>query len=236
MKTVIVLALLMQAPAPSGPLVSAHADVRWTDEARHREIAVRFWKPTGSDSPRRPVVIFAPGAGTPASSYTAKVEDLASHGFVVITVDSPNDMPRCPAAEAGVTYDEMVEVGMRCLRERAEVVAGDIRFVIDRAAKEFDITRLAAVGHSLGGFAALRARQQDARIRACVNEDGGTADGVFLRYPDASPPSQPVLYVEASVPSPTDRQLATNGITRDEWKARLDRMANIVHEQQMRSV
>ena len=236
MKMVIVLALLIQAPAPSGPLVSAHADDRWTDDARHREIAVRVWTPTGSASPARPVVIFAPGAGTPASSYAAKVADLASHGFIVITVDSPGEMPRCPTPEAGATYDQLVEAGMRCLRARADVVAGDIEFVIDRAATQFDITRLAAVGHSLGGFAALRACQQDSRIRACVNEDGGTADGVFLRYPNASPPRQPVLYVEASVPSPTNRQLATNGLTRDEWNTRLDHMVHVVHEQQMRSV
>jgi pimeloyl-ACP methyl ester carboxylesterase len=129
----------------------------------------------------------------------------------------------------------MVEAGMRCLRERADVVAADMRFVIDQIAKQFDIGQLAAVGHSLGGFAAVRACQQDARIRACVNEDGGTADGVFLNFPGALAPKQPLLYVEASVPTPTDQQLAVNGITRDEWNRRLDRMVTIVHEQQMRS-
>jgi dienelactone hydrolase len=234
MKTVIVLALMIQAPAPSGPLLFAHADYRWLDGARRREIAVRVWTPAVSDSQPRPIVVFAPGAGTPASSYTAKVEDLASHGYIVIAADSPGEMPRCPPP-AGVTYDEMVEVGMRCLRERADVVAADMRFVIDQIAKQFDITQLAAVGHSLGGFAAVRACQQDARIRACVNEDGGTADGLFLNFPGALAPKQPVLYVEASVPTPTDQQLAANGITRDEWNRRLGRMVNVVHEQQMRS-
>lgn len=234
MKTVIVLALLIQAPAPSGPRSFAHVDYRWLDGARRREIAVRVWTPVPSDSGTRPVIIFAPGAGTSASAYTAKVEDLASHGYIVVAEDSPGEMPRC-SPPPGSPYDEMVEVGMRCLRDRADVVAADMRFVIDQIAKEFDITRLAAVGHSLGGFAALRACQQDARIRACVNEDGGTADGVFLNFPGAVAPKQPVLYVEASVPTPSDQQLAANGITRDEWTRRLGRMVNVVHEQQMRS-
>lgn len=234
MKTVIALALLIQLPASSGPSSFAHADYEWNDNARHREIAVRVWTPTISATRPRPIVIFAPGAGTLTSFYSAKIEDLASHGFIVIAANSP-EMPRCPTPLAGVPYDEMVEAGMRCQRERADLVADDIRFVIDQTAKQFDITHLAAVGHSLGGFAALRACQEDSRIRACVNEDGGTADGVFLRYPDASSPKQPVLYVEASVPSPTDQQLATNGITRDEWNRRLDRIVNVVHEQQMRS-
>jgi hypothetical protein len=106
MKAVIVLALMTQAPIPSGPYRFAHADYQWTDGARRREIAVRVLTPAPSDSRMRPII-----------------------------------------------------------------------------AKQFEITHLAAVGHSLGGFAAVRACQQDARIRACVNEDGGTADGVFLRYP-----------------------------------------------------
>jgi dienelactone hydrolase len=234
MKTVVVLALMIQAPTPSGPLGFAHVDHHWTDSARGRDIAVRVWTPVPADSQPQAIVVFAPGAGTPASAYTAKVEDLASHGYIVVAADSPGEMPRCPPAP-GVEYDEMVEAGMRCLRERADVVASDIRFVIDQVAKQFDITHLAAIGHSLGGFAAVRACQQDHRIRACVNEDGGTADGVFLRYPGALSPKQPFLYVEGSVPTPTDQQLAANGITRGEWDARLERMVNVVHEQQMRS-
>jgi dienelactone hydrolase len=234
MKTVIALALLVLASAPSGPLLFAHADYQWVDSARHREIAVRVWTPTISDARPRPVVVFAPAAGTLTSFYSAKVEDLASHGFIVIAANSP-EMPRCPTPSAGLPYDEMVEVGMRCQRERAALVADDIRFVINQASKQFDITLLAAVGHSLGGFAAVRACQEDLRIRACVNEDGGTADGVFLRYPGATSPKQPVLYVEASVPNPSDQQLAMNGMTRDEWNKRVDRVVNVVHEQQMRS-
>ena len=234
MKTVIAFALLVQALAPSGPLLFEHADYRWSDSARHREIGVRVWTPTISDPRPKPVIVFAPAAGTLTSFYTAKAEDLASHGFIVIAANSP-EMPRCPTPLAGISYDEMVEVGMRCQRERAALVADDIRFVIDQASKQFDITLLAAVGHSLGGFAALRACQDDSRIRACVNEDGGTADGVFLRYPGAASPKQPVLYVEASVPNPTDQQLAINAMTREEWNRRVDRIVNVVHEQQMRS-
>jgi dienelactone hydrolase len=234
MKTFVVLALMIQAPTPSGSYGFAHADYHWTDSGRGREIAVRIWTPAPSDSQTRPIVVFAPGAGTPTSAYTAKIEDLASHGYIVVAADSPGEIPRCPPPP-GVAYDEMVEVGMRCLRERADMVAADIRFVIDQIAKQFEITHLAAVGHSLGGFAAVRVCQQDVRIRACVNEDGGTADGVFLRYPGALSPKQPFLYVEGSVPTPTDQQLSANGITRDEWNGRLDHMVNVVHEQQMRS-
>src|SRR4029453_13790143 len=36
-----------------------------------------------------PVVIFAPGGGQKALSYTALLEDLTSHGFVVAAIDPP---------------------------------------------------------------------------------------------------------------------------------------------------
>src|SRR5712671_1115967 len=133
MTTIIVLALMIQTATPSGPIVFAHADYHWLDSARHRDIAVRVWTPASSDSRPRPIVVFAPGAGTPSSSYTAKVEDLASHGYIVVAMDPPDQMPPCPSP-TGVSYDEMVEAGMRCLRERADVVAADMRFVIDQIA------------------------------------------------------------------------------------------------------
>jgi hypothetical protein len=65
---------------------------------------------------------------------------------------------------------------------------------------------------------AVRACQREPRINACVNQDGGTADGVFLQYPDAKPLTQPFLYVEAAPPPMfTDPQLAERGITREAW-------------------
>src|SRR5437868_796928 len=103
MKTVIALALLIQAS--SGPLFFAHADYQWSDSARHREIAVRVWTPPISDPRPRPIVVFAPAAGTLTSFYAAKIQDLASHGFIVIAADSP-EMPRCPTPLAGIPYDE----------------------------------------------------------------------------------------------------------------------------------
>lgn len=247
MTTALLLALLAQAPAASGPSEVGRADYHWTDRSRGREIGVHLWYPAPSGPQPAPVVLFSPGNGTPVSSYTAKLNDLASHGYLVVAPDYPGEMARC-TPRAGAPYDEIVETGMRCLRERADIVAADIRFVIGEIETlnhtrggspdlegRFDMTRLAAIGHSLGGFASARACQLDARIAACVNEDGGTADGVFLRFPGAAPAKQPFLYVEASVPAPTDQQLAANGSTRADWNARLARLTTVVHEQQMRS-
>jgi dienelactone hydrolase len=239
------------APTPTGPLGVRRAEYHVTGAAPGRELQVHLWYPYPLPPRPSPVILFSHGAGTPATQYTAKLDDLASHGYMVVAPEFPPDPPgaqaRCRAPD-GTPYDEMVEIGMRCLRERAQTVADDIRVVLDWIAElnatrgrspdvggAFDPARIAAVGHSLGGFASVRACQQDPRIVACVNEDGGTADGVFLRYAGASSPRQPILYVEASVPAPTDQQLAAGGITRADWNTRLDRMVSVVHEQQLRS-
>jgi hypothetical protein len=49
----------------------------------------------------------------------------------------------------------------------------------------------------MGGQASMRACQLDDRVKACVNLDGGTVDGVLIKYSGASVPKQPALYVEA---------------------------------------
>jgi hypothetical protein len=216
-------------------------------------------------SPKQfPIVLFSHGAGTPSASYTAKIEDLVSRGFVVVAAEHPGEAPaavfpdgrvvpyatdvpqRCQPPP-GASYDEVVRIGMGCLRERAEVVAEDLRFILTQVAAlnqtraaepnffgRLDLARVAAVGHSLGGFASVRACQKDERIAICVNEDGGTADGAFLQYAGFTSPKQPLLYVEASVPAMTDEQLAASGLTREEWTQRLDHVLNDVHEQQLR--
>ena len=95
---------------------------------------------------------------------------------------------------------------MKDMRQLGEIEAADLRFVLDqlerldKSAKSLlffrrlDFSRIAAVGHSLGGMAAIRACQLDTRIKACVNQDGGTPDGVFLQYPAAKPLKQPFLF------------------------------------------
>jgi predicted dienelactone hydrolase len=238
------------AAVPTGPLGFGRTHYTWTDRVRNREIPAHAWYPMPLTSRAWPVVVYSHGAGTPVATYTAKLDDLASHGYIVVAPQypaDPLDPGRCRAA-AGTAYDEMVEIGLRCVRDRAAIVAADIGFVLDRIADvnrarggspdlggRFDLTHLAAVGHSLGGFASVRACQLDTRISACVNEDGGTADGAFLQYAGDSGPKQPLLYVEASLPALSDQQLAATGLTRADWNARLDRMVTVVHERQLHS-
>jgi predicted dienelactone hydrolase len=213
---------------------------------------------------RLPVVLFSHGDVVATSfSYTTLVEDLVSRGYVVAAVEHPwsSAVVRFPSGlmifgadreqlrgdrAPDLPYFDGVELAMRDMRLLADVEAADLRYVVDqlervdrnRASTFFgrlDLTEIAAVGHSLGGMAALRACQLDLRMKACVNQDGTTADGVFLQYPGAPPLKQPSLFIDATPPETfTDQQLGERGITRKEWTAYTTKLGN-VEETQLRS-
>jgi predicted dienelactone hydrolase len=42
---------------------------------------------------RHPVVLFSPGFGVPSSNYALLLDDLASHGYVVLAIDHPYEAP-----------------------------------------------------------------------------------------------------------------------------------------------
>jgi pimeloyl-ACP methyl ester carboxylesterase len=221
--------------------------------------------PAPAPNPRRfPVVLFSHGQGTSSFAYTTAIEDFASHGYVVVAVEHPysssavafpdgrviqfSDRPTLRGDRpAGIPYLDGVQVAMADMRQLNEIQASDLIFVLDQLALingsersspfygRLDLRRVAAVGHSLGGMTAIRACQRDRRIKACVNQDGGTPDGVFLQYPDAMRLTQPFLYVEATPPLTfTDQELAERGITREEWNAYVTKIAE-TQDRQLRS-
>ncbi len=213
--------------------------------------------------PRYPLVIFSPGNGTSSFSYTAAIEDLVSHGCVVAAVEHPYSSPGVAYDDgnvaryadrrvllgdrpANVPYFEGVELAMRDQRRANEVQAADLVFALNQLRDanasgispfvgRLDLTRVAAVGHSLGGMSAIRACQLDERFKACANLDGGTPDGIFLFYPEIRPWPQPILYVDATpLPTFTDQELAARGITREQWTRNVETVV-ATQDRQLRS-
>ena len=107
----------------------------------------------------------------------------------------------------------------------------DIRFVIDQLSryardphlrspllKRIDLERVGALGHSAGGEAAAFACQVDARLRACLNEDGVMQNLPFSRDPAGRTMNQPFMYIGRSYGPPrlSDTELASMEMTRAE--------------------
>lgn len=179
--------------------------------------------PLDADGSLRPLLLFSHGLGVARAHYTTLVQDLASHGYVVGVVDHPyggfavsrHGRTLTPAQDAADLDDPAV------IASRTGLWSADVTAVIDRLldqdheggrfADAVDTTRIAMLGHSLGGTAALEACLADARIRACVDMDGapfGRVEQEGFRRP---------TLVLGSGPDYSDEDLAARGRTREEW-------------------
>ena len=145
--------------------------------------------PPGPHGGRRPVVLYSPGAGDPRTWGTVVGEELASHGYVVVTVDHTHESP-CVRFPDGSVRDNapVLEAFERAVREGTvpallerilTVRVRDVRFVLDRLdalphglARIADPRRVGAFGHSAGGLTAAQTMDEDRRVRAGIDLDG----------------------------------------------------------------
>ncbi|TDV42691.1 alpha/beta hydrolase family protein [Actinophytocola oryzae] len=157
---------------------------------------------------RHPVVVYAPGSGNSRALGTVLVEDLASHGYVVVTVDhtyeTPIEFPGGRLVDVGIPADPPdLEAAKRLYMDAREA---DVHFVLDQLVDEpnADLDRLGLFGHSAGGVIATRVMRADPRVRAMANLDGffefgdnhpeRGVDRPLLLMGAASHPEQPPLF------------------------------------------
>ncbi|MFH8487795.1 alpha/beta hydrolase family protein [Streptomyces longisporoflavus] len=136
---------------------------------------------------RLPVVVFSHGAHSHQGDHTLMVQELASHGYAVVTVAHQYDTyTQFPDGRIAVPLDD----------ERAPTLPGDfaadLRFVLDCVEQlaagsnpdavqrklptgllgSLDTRRMGALGWSKGGTATACAMLADERIRAGLSLDG----------------------------------------------------------------
>ncbi|KAL1647133.1 hypothetical protein SLS58_002904 [Diplodia intermedia] len=126
-------------------------------------------------------ILFSPALGTPRHFYTLLAAALASATrATVITIDHPHDadIVEYPNGTlvAGIDISSSADI-LLAVATRAQ----DMRFVLDTLAPPTHPPScggggapppVLAIGHSLGGAAALLASSQDSRIAGAVNIDG----------------------------------------------------------------
>jgi platelet-activating factor acetylhydrolase isoform II len=126
------------------------------------------------------------------------------------------------------------------VRRVIDVAAKDIRFVIDQLSRyardvrqrtpllhRIDLGRIGAFGHSAGGEAAAFACQVDARLKACLDQDGVMRNLPFSRDAGGRTMSQPFMYMGRRYRPPrlSDHDLASMEMTRAEADSLLHAMA-----------
>ncbi|KAG9938712.1 PAF acetylhydrolase family protein, partial [Aureobasidium melanogenum] len=131
-----------------------------------------------------PIVLFSPGLGNSRLLYGAMAQSLASHGYVVITMDHAYDADIVEYPDKSIALAVDIETTEQIT---ADVVVRqrDVSFLIDQLrncsirqqlfhdiASSKSLNKLLMMGHSLGGATAAAAMLADHRIAAAVNLDG----------------------------------------------------------------
>ncbi|MER6912534.1 alpha/beta hydrolase [Streptomyces sp. NPDC000594] len=132
-----------------------------------------------------PLVVLSPGFTLPRTTLGLLAEELASRGYVVASVDHPYESEATAFPGEGVlpcAACRKVQNDEVPIRAVPEGRSRDVSFLLDRLtgrepvwrhAKMIDRKRVGMAGHSIGGNTASRVMEEDRRVRAGVNMDGG---------------------------------------------------------------
>ncbi|MET7402649.1 acetylhydrolase [Dactylosporangium sp. NPDC005572] len=138
---------------------------------------------------RLPVIVFSHGAGGHRSETTVVVQELASHGYVVVTVDHADAYVELPGGRLRIPDDDLPVTPWDHAR--------DIRFVLDRVedlaagrnpdagrrplparlGAALDLRRIGMFGWSKGATATALVMNEDRRVRAGLGFDGPMQSG-----------------------------------------------------------
>ncbi|RCG26856.1 lipase [Sphaerisporangium album] len=175
---------------------------------------------------RLPVVLYSPGANASRSYGTGVVQELASRGYLVVTMDHTYDaaVVEFPGGRVATNPAGEVTDFAKAVRTRTE----DTRFVLDELtaltagrnpdadAKPLpkglknapDLERIGMFGHSLGGATTSSAMYADRRIKAGLGLDGAVLGPVAKAGLD-----RPYLVVD----TPGKGGMASNPALREFW-------------------
>lgn len=186
--------------------------------------------PLPSGGERFPVVIFSHGYPLPASSGTFAAEELASHGYVVFSINHTYDTAFVLFQDGTSAHVESVGDAKRIdnvekfLGPRISIWVADARFVLNEIAKleatdarfrgRLDLDRVGYIGHSFGGATAYATLAADPRFKAGIN-----MDGAYFGIAVQARPTQPYMLMNGDPLVVSDAQLERTGATRKEVDA-----------------
>lgn len=151
-----------------------------------------------------PVVIFSAGYGMVVETYSTLLEELASHGIVVIAVDHPYISGATAMANGKVVQPLAGPAPGQSLPgfldDAVATMVADQRFVLDWLQGpgtgvlngHLNLARIGLVGHSIGGAAAVQTARSDARAKAGLDIDGTVYGGTAGAW------QKPVMFLLAA--------------------------------------
>jgi dienelactone hydrolase len=200
-------------------------------------VRARTDAPLLAGSSRLPVLVFTPGLSWLATDYSVLLEDLASHGYIVVGL-SPTGFSNPVMFPDGRVVRQTLGNGASIAADQS-YMDDDALFVLHKIREldtqsflrgRIDLRRIGAFGHSIGGVVALAIAARDTAVRAAVNIDGDVmGDARDIR------PHQPILFLNSDMPSVGDApsgwtpkrvELTREGLERSETR-RTDEWTNL---------
>ncbi|MEQ7052104.1 alpha/beta hydrolase [Paenibacillaceae sp. P-4] len=169
---------------------------QFTDTGENRHVNVEFWYPEQADG-TYPLLVFSPGAfGSKESNYSAYME-LASHGYVVCSIDHPYHsfytesedgnrafidqgyMQEVFGANKGTyTVEQTYGLNQKWMKLRTDdmnfvidTVLGKTKTSSDKAYQLVNTHKIGLFGHSMGGAASTMLGRERDDVGAVVNID-----------------------------------------------------------------
>jgi dienelactone hydrolase len=142
----------------------------------------------------RPVLLYSPGGTDPRTLGTGLAEDLASHGYVVVTIDHPGETSEVEFPDGRLRTIEISPatptdpvLSRLMMRTRFD----DVGFVLSQLGTldlPLDLRRIGTYGHSAGGSTAAQALDENRELKSAVNLEG------YLDYLPLQPGEPDELY------------------------------------------
>ncbi|MEH0420640.1 alpha/beta hydrolase family protein [Streptomyces sp. B21-083] len=172
--------------------------INWAATATH----VVQGAPATQVGGKRPVLVYSPGLGEPRTWGTTLVADLASRGYVVVTIDNTYESPEVQFPDGSLATMVTPTDPDAFIRKSLAVRTTDTGFVLDQLgllnaghqpdtdgrrlpkglAGALDLSKVGMFGHSMGGTATATVMDADPRVKAGINMDGNLTnfDGTLM--------------------------------------------------------
>ncbi|MFI6449209.1 alpha/beta hydrolase family protein [Kitasatospora sp. NPDC050543] len=180
-------AMAAQPADQGGPGIPLDA-ADWAGTRTHAQPGVPVQRRHGG----LPVVLYSPGRNVPRGMGTVLAEELASRGYLVVSIDHTYETTAVEFPGGRVAALDL-STERATLQKLLDVRVDDTRFVLDQLAavdagrnpdaehrplpaglsRALDLSRTGMFGHSIGGATAAQVMHDDPRVKAAADLDGG---------------------------------------------------------------
>ncbi|OPH50488.1 carboxylic ester hydrolase [Paenibacillus ferrarius] len=135
---------------------------------------------------RYPVLIFSHGMNGYRNQNMYQVEELASHGYIVLSIDYAYEAAATVYADGRAAMSKVGTLtSMSKYDEHIPLWVDDATFVLNQVEKlnrndskgrftdKIDLERIGMLGHSFGGAVTVQMVKNDSRVKAALSMDGG---------------------------------------------------------------